>query len=408
MKVLFITHYFPPESNAPANRTHEHLKEWVEEGDEITVITNFPNHPNGTLYPGYRNAWCREEIIDGIRVVRVWTYLTPNRGVFRRILNYLTFMIMAIQRSLFVERPDVVVITSPQFFTAVAGYVVSVLRRRPFVFELRDIWPESIRSVGAMNHGLFIAVMEKLELFLYRRARLIVSVTDSFVEDLSRRGIDREKIVVVKNGVNLNLFHPMTHPDRDREKAREGYPDKFIVSYIGTIGMAHAVDRLIDVADLLRSHDDIHFVIIGDGAEKANVVKKAEALELKNVSILGQRPRKELRRYYGIADAVVVPLKRKPIFTKVIPSKIFEIMATARPILISVDGEARKIVEEANCGLYSEPEDVEQLKENILTLVDHPALGHELGENGLRYVRKHYDRRRFAGKMREAVRGVIS
>lgn len=408
MKVLFFTHYFPPESNAPANRTYEHLREWVKEGDDVTVITNFPNHPTGKLYAGYKNAFYSEETIDGIRVMRVWTYLTPNKGFFRRILNYLTYMNMSVLNSFRVTKPDVILGTSPQFFAAVAGYIVSVLKRRPYIFELRDIWPESIKSVGAMNHSFFISILEKLELFLYRRADLVVSVTDSFVENLSERGIDRSKIVVVKNGVNLDLFFPIEEDRKREEKKKLGYSGKFLVSYIGTIGMAHAVSKLVDAAKLLRAHESIHFLIIGDGAERENIVRKVAALGLKNVSILGQKPREEVPVYYRISGAVVVPLKKVPIFTKVIPSKIFEIMGAGKPILISVDGEARKIVEEANSGLFSEPEDIYQLRDNILELKNNPELALTLARNGLAYVRENYNRKKFAHKMRRIVLSTIS
>jgi glycosyltransferase involved in cell wall biosynthesis len=408
MKVLFLTHYFPPESNAPANRTYEHLKEWVKLGDSVTVITNFPNHPMGVFYPHYRNAFRAEEIIDGIRVIRVLTYAAPNKGIFRRILNYTTFMFMAIVHSLTVEKPDVIIATSPQFFAAIAGYIISVMKSKPFVFELRDIWPASIKSVGAIRNNIFLSMLERLEIFLYRRANLVVSLTDSFVDYLCERGIDRSKVIVINNGVNLDLFHPFAEEERKKKREERGLDGKYIVSYIGTIGMAHGLSYLIDTAALLQSQKSIHFLVIGDGAEKDSIAKKVRSLGLKNVSILGLKPREEIPTYYGVSDAIVVQLIRDPMFTKVIPSKIFESMGMSKPILLSVDGEARRIVGEANCGLYSEPEDCTQLAENILRLKTDPQLESTLGTNGFVYVRKHFDRKTLAEKMRVAVRDMLS
>jgi len=403
MKILFLSHYYPPESNAPANRTYEHIREWVRSGDEVTVITNQPNHPTGTLYHGYRNLYHSEEMIDGIKVLRVWTYLTPNKGVFRRTLNYATYMIMAVLKSLFLEKPDVIITTSPQFLTVIAGYLVSIIRGKPFIFELRDIWPESIKSVGAMENNIFLSILERLELFLYRRAHLIISVTDSFVKNLTERGIDRNKIEVVKNGVDLEFFHPISDEEKGKLKDELGYSGKFLVSYIGTIGMAHAVNKIVDTARLLESNKSIHILIIGDGAEKENVTAQVKSLCIENVSVLGQKPKDEIPAYYAISDAIIVSLKKDPVFTRVIPSKIFEIMGMGQPILISVDGEARKIVDDAQCGLYSEPEDIVQLMENIILLQSDSQKRQNLGISGFSYVKKHYDRKKLARRMREIV-----
>ncbi len=207
MKILFLTHYFPPEVNAPASRTYEHAKEWVKDEDvEVTVITNNPNHPEGVLYEGYENRWFQKEWIDGIEVIRVKTYPAPNKGFFKRNINFLFYMLMSQVCSLKVDKPDVVIATSPQFFCACSGYFVSLFKRVPFVFELRDIWPESIVTVGAMKRNSIIRFFEKVELFLYKSSALIISLTDSFKENLIKRGIDAKKITVIKNGVDLDNF----------------------------------------------------------------------------------------------------------------------------------------------------------------------------------------------------------
>jgi glycosyltransferase involved in cell wall biosynthesis len=215
MHILFLTDNFPPETNAPASRTYEHSKRWVRAGHKVTVVTGAPNFPSGKIHTGYSNALWRREAMDGIDVVRVWTYITANEGFLKRTLDYVSFMVAAILASPFLPRPDIVVGTSPQFFTPCAALVVSWWRRCPFVFELRDLWPDSIVAVGAMRETLAIRLLRKLEYFLYRRAARIVSVTNSFKRVLSANGIDPEKIAVVPNGVDLDAYQPgsQTRPE---------------------------------------------------------------------------------------------------------------------------------------------------------------------------------------------------
>ncbi|MCL4696712.1 MAG: glycosyltransferase family 4 protein, partial [Burkholderiaceae bacterium] len=243
MHILFLTDNFPPEVNAPASRTHEHTRQWVAAGEQLTVITCAPNFPTGRVFPGYSNRIWQEERIDGIRVIRVWSYITANEGFARRVLDYVSYMLMAFVAALFVRRVDIVVATSPQFFTAVAGWAVGALKRVPFVFELRDLWPESIKAVGAMKESAVIRGLEKLELFLYRRAALIVSVTHSFRDTLARRGIDARKVEVITNGVDIARFTP--RPKDAVLEAELGLAGCFVAGYIGTHGMAHALETLL-------------------------------------------------------------------------------------------------------------------------------------------------------------------
>ncbi len=269
MRILFLSDNFPPEGNAPATRLYEHAVRWVRGGHEVTVVTCAPNFPEGRLFDGYRNAWRQVEQMDGIRVVRVKTYITANEGFLRRTLDYLSFMVMGFVMALFERRPDVVVATSPQFFTAIAGWALSVAKWRPFVFELRDLWPASIVAVGAMRKTLVIRLLERLELFLYRRADAIVSVTESFRRDLVARGIDGGKIHVVVNGVDLEKYR--SQPRSPELEAELGLRGKFVAGYIGTHGMAHALDKVVEAAALLADRDDIRFLFVGGGADRARV-----------------------------------------------------------------------------------------------------------------------------------------
>ena len=211
MDILFLTDNFPPETNAPASRTFEHAREWVQAGHQVTIITCAPNFPKGEVFAGYRNRLWQSEMLDGIRVIRVWSYITANEGFAKRTLDYLSFMVSSFIASFLVRKVDLIIGTSPQFFTAVSAWGCSTFKRVPFVFELRDLWPESIKAVGAVKDSNFIQLFEALEMFLYRRAARIVSVTQSFKKNLVRRGIDGSKIDVVTNGVDLKRFSHLIH-----------------------------------------------------------------------------------------------------------------------------------------------------------------------------------------------------
>lgn len=372
MRILFLSDNFPPEGNAPATRLHEHATRWVRAGHEVTVVTCAPNFPEGKLFPGYRNAWRQVEVLDGIRVVRVKTYITANEGFIKRTLDYVSFMLMATLMSLFERRPDVVVATSPQFFCVIAGWAVSVAKWRPFVFELRDLWPASITAVGAMKRGKVIRLLERIELFLYRRANAVVSVTESFREDLVARGIARDKIHVVINGVDLERYEPRP---RDEALAREfGLAGKFVAGYMGTHGLAHALPKVLEAAERLRDRDDIAFFFAGSGAERARVEQIVAERELANVKLIPRQPKERMPALWSLCDLSVVPLRDNPVFATVIPSKIFESMGMGVPILMSLpEGEATGIIRRTGSGVCVPPEDPAAMADAVRALADDPA-----------------------------------
>ncbi|MCI1193786.1 glycosyltransferase family 4 protein [Calidifontimicrobium sp. SYSU G02091] len=369
MHILFLTDNFPPEVNAPASRTHEHAREWVKAGHRVTVITCAPNFPKGQVFAGYRNRLWQRENVDGIEVIRVWTYITANEGFLRRTLDYMSFMIAAVLAAPFVRDVDVIVGTSPQFFTACAAYAVSRYKRVPFVFELRDLWPESIRAVGAMQSPMLLRWLESLELFLYRRAALIVSVTHSFKRDLERRGISGDKIVVITNGVDLSHFAPRT---KDDALARDlGLNGKFVAGYLGTHGLAHGLRTILEAARQLKAQPegaDVVFVLLGDGAEKKALKAEAERLGLDNVLFLDTVPKHQIPRYWSLLNVSIVHLRRAELFTSVIPSKLFECMSMGVPVLHGVTGESAEIVEREGVGRIFEPENAEQLAKTLLAM----------------------------------------
>jgi len=407
MRILFLTDNFPPETNAPATRTFEHARRWVRAGARVTVITTAPNFPAGKLMPGYRNRLLQREQLAGIETIRVWSYITANQGFARRTLDFLSFMVSGFIAGLFVRKPDVIVCTSPQFFTACAAYMLSVVRRRPFVFELRDLWPDSILAVGAMRPSKSTAALKRLEYFLYRRAARIVSVTHSFKSVLSENGIPPEKIAVVRNGADLKAFAPGPKPAG--LVGRHGLQGKFVAAYIGTVGMAHGLGALLDAAERLRREEPrIVFLVVGEGAERAALERQSAARGLDNVRFVGPVGKEEVADYWRLADAALVLLLDRPVFRHVLPSKMFEAMATARPVVLGVLGESAELLKAADAGVLVQPESAGGLADAIARLSRNPQWAAELGHNGRRFVEAELDRDKLAAAMLEELKAVAA
>ncbi len=408
MHILFLSDNFPPEVNAPASRTFEHCREWVKAGHQVTVITCAPNFPRGEVFGGYRNRLWQEEEMSGICVVRVWTYITANEGFLKRILDYMSFMLSGFLAALFVRKVDIVVGTSPQFFTAVAAFMTSLLKRRPWIFELRDIWPESIRTVGAMRSSRVFDLLEKLELFLYRRADAIVAVTNAFRDNLIARGIDGGKIFVVTNGVDTSRFAPR---EKDPQLvAKFGLQGKFVAGYIGTHGMAHALETILEAASKIRTEaggDRFRFLFLGDGSKKAVLVARAAEDGLDNVIFVDTVPKDEVVRYWSLLDASIIHLRRSPLFETVIPSKLFECMGMGIPVLHGVRGESAMIATQAQVGMTFEPENADDLCRVLNFLVSEPEVLQKLRDNGPLAAVK-YDRLVLAQNMLTIIQGVVS
>lgn len=403
MKILFLTDNFPPEVNAPASRTFEHTREWVKAGHEVTVITCAPNFPKGKVYAGYSNKLFQTEWIDGIKVVRVWSYIAANKGFLKRTIDFISFSITSFLAGLF-YKTDIIVATSPQFFTALSGRTLSFFKRKPWVMEVRDLWPESIKTVGAMKDNAFIRYFEWEEKQCYRTAQKIVVVTDSFKRVLIKRGIPADKIEVVKNGVNKDLFIPLK---KDGDLIKElGLEDKKIVGYIGTHGMAHKLDFILNVAKRVEGKNNWHFMLIGEGAEKANLLKMKEELSLSNVTMLDSVSKKEVAKYISILDLALINLKKSDLFKTVIPSKIFENAGMEIPIIMGVEGEAQEIVEKYGAGLCFEPENEDDFVEKMGMLLTNSALYEEC-KNGCRQLADDFDRKHLANRMLKLLVGVV-
>lgn len=396
MHILFLTDNFPPESNAPASRTFEHCREWVRAGHQVTVLSCAPNFPTGKVYDGYRNRIWQQEVMDGIRVIRVWSYITANQGFLKRILDYQSFMLTATLAAPFIRSVDVVVGTSPQFFTACAAYLVSCMKSIPFVFELRDMWPESIKAVGAMKDSPAFRALERLEMFLYRQAARIVTVTHGFKDILIRRGIDGAKVEVVTNGVDLSHFAPQV---KDATLVQQlGLQGMFVAGYIGTHGMAHALETLLEAAKTLQETpgaENVRLLFLGDGARKQDLTNEAQAMGLANVMFLEAVPKDQVVRYWSLLDVSVIHLRKTALFTTVIPSKLFECMGMGLPVLHGVAGESADIVRREQVGEVFESENAQQLVEGLLRMREQSATFAVYQRNGPAAA-KRYDRKNLA------------
>lgn len=401
MKILYISQYFPPEMGAPAARAVELSKHWAAAGHEVTVLTGFPNHPTGVVPLAYRDKLRRlvvREQVNGIHVVRSWLLPFPNRKAYERMLNYSSFSVSAAITGLFLSRPDVVIATSPQLLVGLSGWWLARWKRVPFVFEVRDLWPESLAAVGMSDgNSLLHRSLARIAGFLYRWSDRIVVVTPAFEDYLVERlHVPRQKIAVVENGVETDLFAPGAGATVRRELEAEG---KFVVSYIGTMGMAHGLETILEAAAQLRSaNPEIVFLVLGEGAEKERIVASARELGLDNLRFIDQQPREKIPSYICASDVCLVLLKKSDIFKTVIPTKMLEFMACARPVILGVDGQARAILEEARGGLVVEPENAAALVDAIRYLAANPEIAGKFGRNGREYIVRKFSRRQTAEK----------
>lgn len=388
MKILFLSENFPPETNAAATRVFERAVYWARWGHEVTVITQAPNFPHGKLFDDYRNDWHQVEEMGGIRVVRVKTYISANRGVARRTLDFVSYGVTASIAGLREARPDVVCATSPQFFAAVAGWFIGAVRRVPFVFELGDLWPLSISAVGAMKKGLALSAVEQVELFLYRRSARVAALTHAFKRNLIGRGIAADKIDIVINGVDLPRYAP-----RPRDVIRErdwSLVGKFVVGYVGTHGMAHGLINVLDAAERLCADDRIRFLFVGAGAERDMLIATAQARGLTNVVFANPQPKDAMPAVWSVVDVALVHLKDSPAFAEVIPSKIFEAMAMGLPILFAAPaGEATDLVNQHNAGLTVAAGDPDALAAAVRRLADNADERKGFAQAGLIAAPKH-------------------
>ena len=401
MHILLLTDNFVPETNSPALRAYEHARHWVAAGHTVTVVATIPNFPVGRPLPPYRNRLYQREVIDGIQVVRVWTVLAPNRGIFWRSVDFLSFAVSGFLAGLF-QRTDVILATSPQLLTGLAGWWLAALKRRPWVFEVRDLWPDSIVSVGLMQENALIRGLRALEQRLYRHATRVVAVSTGIRDRLLARGVPANKLGVVPNGIDLQLLKGTS--DGQPLRGALNLRGKFVVGYVGTHGMAQGLEVAIDAARLLQ-REDVHFLFVGEGARREAVMAHAKKLQLGNVMFVGLVSRPSAAEHLALCDAVLIPLKQTDQIQITIPAKIFEAAAMGKPIIVSAVGASAELVQRYGAGIVVPPEQPDRLAAAILELRKAPDLQARLREGSLRLA-QDYDRQRFAGEMLQILEQV--
>ncbi|NLH73383.1 MAG: glycosyltransferase family 4 protein [Verrucomicrobia bacterium] len=400
MRILFFTDHFKPEPTAAASHISERCALWAKWGHEVTAICAAPNFPEGKVMAGYRNAWRSVQMDNGVRVVRVKTFIHPNEGFFLRSLDYLSYAISAACFSQFEPRPDVVISSSPHLFVGVAGLVYSGLRRLPHVLEVRDLWPASITATSAMKPGLAIRGLEKLESMLYRQATRVIALSPSFVEHMCSRGARRDRVDVVINGANLDLFRPK--PRNEALRRQLGLAGCFVVGYLGTMGLAHGLENAIDAMVCLKGKA-IKLLFVGPGPARRTLATRAKELGLDNVVFVPPQLRENMPEYWSLCDASLIHLRNSEVFESVVPSKIFESMAMGLPIIyVGPRGEGAAIVQKCGCGVVVPPADPRALASVIEKLAGAPTECRFLAENSLKSA-PQFSRERQAEKSLESL-----
>jgi glycosyltransferase involved in cell wall biosynthesis len=403
VRIAYVCHYFPPEPAAPAARVHEFARAWVRAGNDVSVITTFPNHPVGRIPPAYRGRLWSTERLDGIRVLRCWLYAVANRGVGRRGIDHLSFMLTALLFGLpRLPAIDVVVASSPTLFSAVAAWLIARCRGVPFVLEVRDLWPAAIVSLGLMRPGPAVQALETLATFLYGQAARVVVVTEAFAERLAAAGVPRSKLEVIPNGADTRLFSPLN--DGSACRARLELNGRFVVAYVGSHGLSHGLGAVLDAA---AAQPDVTYLLVGDGADRDRLLAERDQRQLRNVLMRPSVDKADVAGLYAAADVCLVPLRDVPLFESFVPSKLFEVLAAGRPVVGAVRGEAREILVRSGGALLVDPERGDQLAAAVGQLRADPALRAELSRRGRAFAEQYYDRDTLAARYLDLLRNVV-
>ena len=397
MNIAVYSHYFTPEIGAPSARIYDLARQWLVKDHQVQVITCFPNHPTGQIYPGYRRQRYMHETVDEIDVHRHWTYITPNKGIAKKTLGHISYLPGALLFSnRHIAKPDVAIGTSPTFFAAMAAIAAGIQHKIPFVMEVRDLWPASFEDLGVLTNRQLLSLLEMLEMFLYRRATRIVTVTEEFRRNLIDRGIQPEKVVTIYNGADVDYWQPQDPSEELRRKL--GLEGCFVVLYIGAHGISQALSTILASANQLYDHPDIHFLFVGEGAEKELLVRQAQERNMPNVHFHDPVSKHEVQQFYALADVCLVPLRDIPLFKTFIPSKMFEIMAMGRPIVASLAGESAAILNRSGGALVVEPENADEITQAIIQLYQHPEQRQQMGEQARQFVIDNFARSALAAK----------
>ncbi|HBV86862.1 MAG TPA: glycosyltransferase WbuB [Desulfosporosinus sp.] len=388
MRILMLTQYFPPESGAAQVRLKEVAKGLQRSGHQVTVVTAFPNHPSGVIPPNYRGHWRMKDEVDGIPVWRTWIYPVQRGRFWKRLLNYFSFVFSSFWGLSKVGKQDILFFESPPLFLGITALIYGWLTRTRIIMNISDLWPESAVALGLVNSRWMIKAAEGLEKLLYRKAWKISTQTEGIRDSLLQRGVPKEKVTFLPNGVNLELFAPR---ERDAEMARTlGIKeDDFVLIYAGTMGYAQGLESVIQTAVLLKDKPNVRFLFVGDGTEKPMLEALVQEKGLANVIFVDFQPVQEMPRYFSLSSASIVPLKKNKLFEGARPSKMFPALGSAVPVIYSGEGEAAELVLSSGGGVVVAPENSQELAQAILELQKNPNR-REMGQKGRRFVEAHY------------------
>jgi len=400
MKILFVHQYFLGMKAAGGTRHYEFAKYLVSKGHAVTVLASAVNPLTGDVPEAYMGKIFSEERVDNIRIIRPWTYFGIHKSFIHRIFSFLSFMMSSALAGAILKNAEFVFATSPPLFQALSGYIISHLKRTAFIFEVRDLWPEFAIDMGILKNKTVIGLARALESFLYRRAKLIIINSPGFRQYISRRVSD-DKIVLIPNSVDVEMFSLKS--DGEAIRQQYGFEGKFVVLYSGAHGMANNLETIIQTANILREHQEFLFVFVGDGKEKANLVKLKDSLALNNVLFIDAQPKERMPQFLAAADVCVVNLMDIPMFRTVYPNKVFDYMASGKPTILGIDGVIREVIDAAQGGIFVKPGNPQEMASAALKLYRDEELRRTMGENARKYVVEHFDRKKIAEQLEETL-----
>jgi len=404
MHILLIHQAFATDQEAGGTRHYELARHMIQQGHGVTIVASRVSYLTGQVLPSARGHRTLCEQIGGIEVQRTWAYAALHRSFFTRVLSFLSFMFSSFVAALWVRGVDIVWGTSPPIFQAITAYLVARLKRVPFVFEVRDLWPDFAIETGVLRNPLFIWASRRLERFLYHHADRLIVNSPGFIPHLRRCGVSEQKIALIPNGVEVSMFNPADRGEAIRQEL--GLKNKFIALYAGAHGLANDLGTVLLAAKHLEGHPDIVFILVGDGRERPNLIRQAEELGLSSVRFVAAQPKTRMPQFLAAADVCIAILKSILMFTTTYPNKVFDYMAAGRPTVLAIDGAIREVIEAADGGTFVQPGEPAALAEAVLRYYRDPDLRHRHGQNARSYVAAHFDRSQQAPKLEDTFQRV--